>query len=40
MGPDGVEYECPVEITAYPAGCRLDEASFAKQLGVIPIGGR
>ena len=36
----GVEYECLIEISAYPARCRLDEASFAKQLGVVPIGGR
>jgi hypothetical protein len=40
MGADGVEYECPVEISAYPAGCRLDDASFAEQLRVVPIGGR
>jgi hypothetical protein len=40
MGARGVEYECLVEISAYPARCRLDEASFAKQLRIVPIGGR
>jgi hypothetical protein len=26
MGARGVEYECMVELSTYPARCRLDEA--------------
>jgi hypothetical protein len=40
MGADGVKYEFPVEIAAYPAGRWLDEAAFAEQLGVVSIGRR
>jgi hypothetical protein len=38
LGAGRVEYECIIEVTAYPAGRGLYEASVPHHPGVVPIG--